>query len=244
LPSRRELEAGARAAECLLVDGELPTRRARRHVLEIAAEERLLVDWQCSRAEAEREVFHRYVSRPECLTNAEFERYLADARIRNPVEDDELPGGVVHLDARQPIDVAIAQVAEQLRRAPRPLIDGQRRVMVVEDDADQRALLAEVLAELGYVVELAPDAGVAIALLETGVAVELLISDQVMPGMTGVELAREVRRRHPAVRSVLLTAYGSEQICRDAVDAQAITVLSKPLRMVDLERVLEEATAL
>src|SRR5437868_4647173 len=81
-------------------------------------------------------------------------------------------------------------------------------VLVVDDDAEQRRLLADVLHELGFGVELAPDAGVALALLEDGAHVDVLITDQRMPGMTGIELTRELRRRHPEVRSVLLTAYG------------------------------------
>jgi CheY-like chemotaxis protein len=116
--------------------------------------------------------------------------------------------------------------------------------MVVEDDAEQRAMLAEVLEELGFAVDPAPDAGVAMALLDEGAACELLISDQMMPGMSGVELSRELARRHPAVRTVLLTAYGDEDTCRQALQAHAVTVLAKPLRVIDLERVLDEAGAL
>lgn len=102
-------------------------------------------------------------------------------------------------------------------------------------------MLAEVLEELGFAVEQAPDAGVALALLDEGAAVELLISDQNMPGMSGVELARTVAERHPEVRTVLLTAYSDEEMCRRAVEANAVTVLSKPLSLMDLERVLDEA---
>ncbi|HEX8952952.1 MAG TPA: response regulator, partial [Polyangia bacterium] len=108
-------------------------------------------------------------------------------------------------------------------------------------DAEERAVLAEVLEELGFAVEQAPNAGVALALLDEGAAVELLISDQQMPGMSGVELARVVAERHPRVRTVLLTAYSDEEMCRRAVEASAVTVLAKPLSVMDLERVLEEA---
>ena len=79
------------------------------------------------------------------------------------------------------------------------------------------------------------------ALLDDGVNVELLISDQRMPGMTGVELSEELTRRHPEVRTVLLTAYTDADTCRAAVQAHAVTVLAKPLSVMDLERVLDEA---
>jgi YesN/AraC family two-component response regulator len=65
-----------------------------------------------------------------------------------------------------------------------------------------------------------------------------------MPGMSGVELSREVAVRHPTVRTVLLTAYGDDTLARNALAAHAVTVLAKPLRMVDLERVLDETGTL
>ena len=149
---------------------------------------------------------------------------------------------VVAVGPERALDDEVARVVAALRqeRAPAPAPTGERRVMVVEDDAEERAMLADVLAELGFAVEQAPDAGVALALLDEGADVELLISDQQMPGMSGVELVRVVAERHPNVRTVLLTAYSDEEICRRAVDAHAVTVLSKPLSLIDLERVLEE----
>src|SRR4051794_23186153 len=77
----RALAGGAAAA---LVDGDLATCEARAEVLELAddSSERVLVEWRCSRREAEREVFHRYASRPRVLGSAELERFVEDARVR------------------------------------------------------------------------------------------------------------------------------------------------------------------
>jgi CheY-like chemotaxis protein len=231
---------------CVLVDGDLPTADVRREVLELAeGVDRVLVEWSCSRAEAEREVFHRYASRPPVLASAEFERYLDDARVRQPVRGELADGRVVRLSPCAPIDEQVERVVDKLMVPPVPRAPGgERRVMIVEDDADERAMLGEVLGELGFGVEMAPDAGVALALLADGVDVELMISDHLMPGMSGVELSREVAVRHPSVRTVLLTAYGDETLARNALAAHAVTVLAKPLRMVDLERVLDETGTL
>lgn len=236
------------ASGCVLVDGDLPTGDARREVLElIDGVERVLVEWSCSRAQAEREVFHRYASRPPVLASAEFDRYLQDARVRQPVRGELADGRIVRLSPDVPRDEQVARVVDKLSALPSTLPsgrdDGERRVMVVEDDADERAMLADVLAELGFAVEMAPDAGVALALLDDGAEVELLISDQQMPGMSGVELSRELAARHPSVRTVLLTAYSDEALAKRAVAAHAVTVLAKPLRVIDLERVLDEAGA-
>jgi CheY-like chemotaxis protein len=113
--------------------------------------------------------------------------------------------------------------------------------MVVEDDDEERAVLAEVLGELGYEVDLAPDAAVALALLDAGAAIDVVLSDHRMPGMTGVELATQLAERHPQVRAVLLTAYGDESTCRAAVRAHAVSVLGKPVHVIDLQRALDEA---
>jgi CheY-like chemotaxis protein len=208
--------------------------------------ERVLVEWRCSRKEAEREVFHRYASRPRVLGSAELARYVEDARVREPVGDDEAGPRAVVTDVgpELTLDEQVERVLSALSQPPPPPAPGDddgRRVMVVEDDAEERAMLTDVLEELGFVVEQAPDAGVALALLDEGAAVELLISDQLMPGMSGIELARVVAERHPQVRTILLTAFSDEQLCRRAVAAHAVTVLAKPLRVMDLERALEEA---
>jgi CheY-like chemotaxis protein len=231
---------------CVLVDGDLPTPESRHEVLDLHERgARLLVEWQCDQRAAEKEVFHRYASRPAVLARAEFERYRADVERRIPVGNELSGGTIVRTGPKQTLDEQVARVVAALGRPlPASSIEpvGGRRVMVVEDDYDERSMLAEVLEELGFQVELAPDAGVAMALLDDGADVELLISDQQMPGMSGVELTRELKERHPQVRTVLLTGFGDETLCHEAMQAHAVTVLSKPLRVIDLERVLDEAS--
>jgi CheY-like chemotaxis protein len=229
-------------AERLVVDGDLATNEERRALLgRLPGGARLLAEWHCGRVEAAREVFHRYASRPKLIALAEFRRYLHDAVRREPV-DASLGVAVVRVGAALPLDEQVARVVAALGvplPPPRPA-PAARRVLVVEDDDEERALVAEVLTELGFAVELAPDAGVALALLDEGLEVELLISDQRMPGMSGVELTRRLAERHPRVRTVLLTAYSDEETVRDAMRARTVTILCKPLRVIDLERVLQE----
>jgi len=238
----RALEAGI-----VLVDGDLARREDRAEVLELGDHQcrRVVIEWRCARKQAEREAFHRYASRPRVLASAELERFLEDARVREPVAD-AAGRTVVRIDAAQTLDEQLERVLRALpaeARALQPRPDPRRCVLVVEDDPEERAMLADVLSELGFAVEQAPDAGVAMALLDEGAKIDLMISDQQMPGMTGVDLARAVGERHAGVRTVLLTAFSDEELCRRAVPEHAVTVLSKPLRMIDLERVLEESTA-
>jgi CheY-like chemotaxis protein len=256
-PPREEIARCLLQGEYVLVDGDLPSAAERRDIASIAtgalgasgvggagagSARCLFVEWQCGRSEAEREIFHRYAGRPRCLAEVELERYLADAARREPALEDIEGEPLIVVSSAAPLDAQLEAVVCQLE--PRRCTpDGKLRprVLVVEDDVEERMVLAEVLRELGWAVELAPDAAVALALLEAGVEIELVLTDHRMPGMTGVELARELWERHPSVRAVLLTAYDDDLTCAGAVDAHAVTVLSKPVHILDLTRVLDEA---
>lgn len=245
-PPREEIESALLQGEYVLVDGDLPTPAERRAVGSIGNGVRsLAVEWRCERAEAEREIFHRFAGRPRCVAEAELSRYLADAELRQPADraTDGIP--VVSVSAGEPIAEQLCRVTDALPPGPDFVVPqrARRRVLLVEDDRMQRMVLAEVLRELDLEVELAADAGAALALLDRREAFDfdLVLSDQRMPGMSGVELLREIWQRHPSVRAVLLTAYGDEPTCLDALDAHALTVLSKPVHLLDLSRVLDEA---
>jgi CheY-like chemotaxis protein len=58
--------------------------------------------------------------------------------------------------------------------------------------------------------------------------------------MCGIELAQKVAERY-GLRTVLLSAFTDEETCNQALAAHAVTVLAKPLSLIDLERALEEA---
>jgi CheY-like chemotaxis protein len=101
--------------------------------------------------------------------------------------------------------------------------------------------MGEVLFELGCDVELAPDGPAALALLEERAhGIDLVISDQRMPGMTGVELAEILAVRHPSVRLVLLTAHADREVVERALGAHARNVLRKPVSVMDLRRLVDD----
>ena len=197
----------------------------------------MLVEWRCSREEAEREVFHRYKSRPRILGSAELARYIEDAAVREAVTDEARGCTAVVSLGPGSVVVFIQEVEHSVgsRRACVPAAgagDGCGAMPSTTCIPTERELLGDVLRELGWEVDEAPDAGVALVLLE-GADIELLISDERMPGMSGIELTREVAARHPEVRTVLLTAFSDEDMARRAVAANAVTVLTKPLSVID-----------
>jgi CheY-like chemotaxis protein len=132
-------------------------------------------------------------------------------------------GTAVHLYLPRTTSSDIAEPASQ-PSVPRP--DRPATILVVEDDAGVRQLVAESLENLGYRVLRADDAAPAVSLLERS-AVDLVLTDIVMPGpMSGLELAAEIRRVHRNLPVLLMTGYA------EAVDRAAalgsVELIRKP----------------
>jgi PAS domain S-box-containing protein len=85
-------------------------------------------------------------------------------------------------------------------------------VLVVEDEPVVRELVTEMLATAGYRVLAAGSGREALAAFDADGDVDLLLSDVVMPSMTGPELARQIRERRPDVRVVYMSAYSDEAV--------------------------------
>ncbi len=112
-------------------------------------------------------------------------------------------------------------------------------VLVVEDNEQVGAFATQALRELGYDIVLASDAARALAELEAGWdRFDVVFSDVVMPGMSGIDLASEVRRRHPDVPVVLTSGY-SHILAQTG--AHGFELLHKPYSVEQLSRVLGKA---
>jgi PAS domain S-box-containing protein len=110
------------------------------------------------------------------------------------------------------------------------------RALVVDDEDLVRASAADMLAELGFEILEASSAEDALELLRNGPQVDVLITDHLMPGMSGAQLAYEVRRRWPRIRTVVISGYADAGgIGPDLVR------LNKPFRHSDLAEILARA---
>jgi PAS domain S-box-containing protein len=117
------------------------------------------------------------------------------------------------------------------------------RVLLVEDDSAVRTVTESLLAELGCLVAAEPDGPSALRRLEAGETFDLLLSDIVMPGgMSGVDLAKLARARHPAMPIVLTTGYAGDRFS-DGADGVEWPILRKPFRAEQLAVVLRDALA-
>ncbi len=115
------------------------------------------------------------------------------------------------------------------------LSQGREVVLVVEDNADLRTVMIKQLTDLGYETREADNAKAALAELAKHPEIELLFTDIIMPGgMTGVELAREVRRLHPRVKILLTSGYTARAMANGFHDIDGLELLQKPFRKHDL----------
>lgn len=113
---------------------------------------------------------------------------------------------------------------------------GHERILVVDDDARVRRLVARILRVHGYAVEEASDEVEALRTLRTRHAeIELLITDVVMPDVSGPELAREFRQLRPSAAVLFMSGYTFEQLDDRSLD-DASELLPKPFDPVRLAR--------
>ncbi len=106
-------------------------------------------------------------------------------------------------------------------------------VLVVEDEAIVRELIVHVLQRAGYWVLAATDGNDALNTLRDQ-PVDLILTDLRMPSMDGIELLQEVRKQHPSVDTIVLTAYGSIDSAVQALKLGAIDYLAKPFDINEL----------
>lgn len=112
-------------------------------------------------------------------------------------------------------------------------------ILVVEDDPRVRAATGTALSELGYPAILCGSGSEAIDQLEERDDIGLVITDVVMPGMTGPELAGEIRARHPDVGLLFVTGYVGE--AGEAESFKGSEVLRKPFTLRALSEALSAA---
>lgn len=81
-------------------------------------------------------------------------------------------------------------------------------VLIVDDEEPIRRIVDRILTSAGYVTRLASNGADALALAEGPDAIDLLVTDMMMPEMNGDEVARRLRQKHPELKVLYFTGYG------------------------------------
>ncbi len=115
-------------------------------------------------------------------------------------------------------------------------------ILITDDDDVSCQLFAEVLAGEGYHVTQAHSGEEALAQIGDQ-AHSLLLVDVRMPGMTGLELTRIVRKKNPSLPIVVMTAFGSIETAFEAIREGAYDYISKPMNLEELKKIVSRALA-
>jgi PAS domain S-box-containing protein len=136
-----------------------------------------------------------------------------------------------------------AATAETVVSRPPPAAPpaaGAQTVLVVEDANELRELTKRLLERLGYTVLLAANADEAIQTFARNTFIDVLLTDIVMPGASGVELTRRLAERRPTLKVIYMSGYTEEAIVDHGVLKPGIAFLHKPFTSETLGRKIRE----
>ncbi len=153
------------------------------------------------------------------------------------VESEQGKGSVFHIYL--PLQ---EQAAEQKAVEASPLPRGTENVLVVDDEPDIITMVNQMLTQLGYQPTLCDRASDALEVFrEDPEHFQLLLTDQIMPGLTGLELTRELRRIRPDLPVILCTGYSKTVSEEDIADAGVREMLMKPIVLRQLAEAIRKS---
>ncbi|SAK83587.1 sensor kinase/response regulator fusion protein [Caballeronia fortuita] len=128
-----------------------------------------------------------------------------------------------------------AEAYEPVKRASAKLMGGPETVLVVEDDAKVQTTVIEMLSGLGYSVLRADNADQALVVLGSGVHIDLLFTDVVMPGsLKSPEMARQALELQPHLKVLFTSGYTQNAIVHAGRLDEGVELLSKPYSRAEL----------
>ncbi|MGB8591432.1 MAG: PAS domain S-box protein [Candidatus Acidiferrales bacterium] len=131
---------------------------------------------------------------------------------------------------------------KELRPGPDPLPRGTETILLVEDEQGVRDLAKEYLEMSGYTVLVAGNGSTAVELVSQHAGpIDLIMTDVVMPGMSGSELAERISALRPGIRVVYMSGYTDQSIVHHGILSSDVVLLQKPFTLSTLAHKLREA---
>ncbi|MDY7041817.1 MAG: response regulator [Chloroflexota bacterium] len=116
-----------------------------------------------------------------------------------------------------------------------------KRILIVDDESKVAFFLREGLEGLGERYEVISTDSAENALLELAASsFDLIVTDFRLPGLNGLQLIEHLRKSNPTTRTILITAYGSDEVEAAAYRLRARRYLSKPFRIEDFVHTVRE----
>lgn len=130
---------------------------------------------------------------------------------------------------------AVLEKVPHVQARPRPALGGAETILIAEDEEAVRKLAKSLLEASGYKVIAAAD-GVAAckACEESGTAIDLLLTDVIMPNMNGQEVAQRAAKGNPKLRVLFMSGYTDDAIVHHGVLDQEISFIQKPFETDEL----------
>ena len=117
-------------------------------------------------------------------------------------------------------------------------------LLVVEDDANIRSNVCQCLQQLGYQASQADSAAAALRVCEEVEGkIDLVVTDLVMAGKSGNELANDLAERYPGIRVLFMSGYTEDSAARRDILMRNSPFLQKPFSVADLAKAVQDALA-
>jgi two-component system, cell cycle sensor histidine kinase and response regulator CckA len=153
------------------------------------------------------------------------------------------PGKGATFEVYLPLVDVTAETANEPTASAKRQQKAEANVLLVEDEASLRKLTRDVLQENGYTVFEAADASEAIAVAKRSGTIDLLLTDVVMPGMSGRALADALAVSHPDTRILFMSGYTDGEIAKQGILDAGTGILHKPFTREELIRRVDGALA-
>ncbi len=115
----------------------------------------------------------------------------------------------------------------------------KKTILLVDDEPDILKVLAETLSDYNVIAR--SDAESALSVIRGGAKVDLVLTDNFMPGMKGSELIAALKKDAPKVPVIMLTAYGTVESYLQNISGGAFEYINKPVKAGELRRIVQAA---